>query len=460
MIESDQDRGGVDRIPLAPGAIPFFGHGLRLLRDPLGFLASLGGTGTLTRIRLGPLTIVIACDPGTSRAILLDDRTFDRGGPLYDRSREFAGDGLGTCPHSRHRRQRRLCQPAFAPERLPGYAEAMTAAIDEILASWTPGHTVDVSAEMSRLTVRVAVRTMFSTSFPIHLVDQVVEDFEVIAKTMFRRMVMPPLVNRLPTPGNRRYHRARDRLRAVAADLIAGRRSDPRDHSDLLSAMMRARDTDVTAEHAGLRDEELVDQVFTFLFAGAETTASTLAWALYLLSQNSQARDEVHREVDRNLTAATASASDLPKLPALDLVLREALRLYPAGWLLTRVVSAPTRLGGFALPAGTTVAVSPHVIHRRADIYPAPGEFVPGRWLATPPGPSTYVPFGAGARRCIGDQFGLLEAGLALATITARWQLTPVSARPAPVSLKDLPAPKNLLMRLTPRTPADTAAPV
>jgi pentalenene oxygenase len=401
------------------------------------------------------LTIVIVCDPDLSRSVLLDDRTFDRGGPLYDRSREFAGDGLGTCPHSRHRRQRRLCQPAFAPDRLSGYGDAMIASIDEVLASWTPGSTIDVSAEMSKLTVRIAVRTMFSASFPTRLVDQVADDFAVIAKTMFRRMVLPPLVNRLPTPGNRRYYQARDRLRAVAADLIAQRRTDPRDQSDLLSALMRARDTDASADNTGLHDEELVDQVFTFLFAGAETTASTLAWALYLLSQHEQAHHQVSLEVDRHLTAATASVRDLPKLTTLDLVVREALRLYPAGWLLTRVVSATTQLDGITLPEGTIVAVSPHLIHRRADIYPDPGEFAPERWLATTPGPTTYVPFGAGARRCIGDQFGLQETGLALATITARWQLTPVATRPVSVSLEHLPAPKNLLMRLTPRTPTE-----
>ncbi|WP_216893126.1 cytochrome P450 [Nocardia alni] len=451
------ERGDLDRIPVAPGALPFFGHGLRLLADPLGFISSLGGKNALSRIRLGPLTIVMVCDPDTSRSVLLDDRTFDRGGPLYDRSREFAGNGLGTCTHSAHRRQRRLCQPAFAADRLPGYAQAMTASIDEVLASWSPGQTIDVSAEMSKLTVRVAVRTMFSSSFPAHLVDQVADDFAVIAKTMFRRMVMPPIVNRMPTPGNRRYYGARQRLRAVAADLIAQRRTDPHDQSDLLSALMRARDTDA-GDDAGLHDEELVDQVFTFLFAGAETSASTLAWALYLLSQHPQARSQVNSEVDQHLTAATASASDLPNMPTLDLVLREALRLYPAGWLLTRVVSATTQLDGVTIPAGTIVAVSPHLIHRRADLYADPGEFAPERWHSTTAGITTYIPFGAGARRCIGDQFGLLEAGLALATITARWDLTPVSTRPVSVSLEHLPAPKNLMMTLTPRAHSSTAA--
>lgn len=448
----------LDSIPLARASVPILGHGLRFLADPLGFISSLYVNGDMARVRLGPLTVVVVGDPELTRAVLLDDRTFDRGGPLYDRSREFAGDGIGTCPHSRHRRQRRLCQPAFGPERVPGYADAMISAIDDVLRHWDDGRIVDISTEMSKLTIRVAVRTMFSTSLPEHLFQQLADDFAVLAGTMFRRMVLPPIINRLPLPGNRRYYRARGRLRAVAADLIEQRRADGRDHGDLLSALMAARDPDSTGHRIVLNDEELIDQVFTFLFAGAETTASTLAWALYLLTRSPDVARQVHEEVDSVLSQATAHYDDIPKLPVVNRVITETLRLYPAGWLLTRVVSTDTELNGITLPAGTTVAVSPHLIHRRADIYERAEQFVPDRWLDTVPDRMTYIPFGAGARRCIGDQFGLVEAVLALATITARWRLAPLTARPVSPGLEHLPAPTNLEMRVWRRQPTATAA--
>ncbi len=174
-----------------------------------------------------------------------------------------------------------------------------------------------------------------------------------------------------------------------------------------------------------------------------------------MLGRAPEVEHEVHAEVDRLLTDRTAGFDDLGNLPTVSRVLTETLRMYPAGWLLTRVVSRDTELAGIRLPEGTTVAVSPHIIHRREDIYERANEFTPSRWDDVKPDRTTYIPFGAGARKCIGDQFALTEAGLALATITARWQLTALSDRPVSASLKHLPAPRHLMMRLTSRIGAD-----
>lgn len=447
----------IDAIPLAKGHLPVFGHGASFLRDPLGLVSSLPRDGDLVRIKMGPMTVVVVCDPQLTRDVLLDDRTFDRGGPLYDRSREVAGEGLGTCTYATHRRQRRLCQPTFRLDRFPGYAEVMATAVEDVTRSWRDGQVIDLSSEMSKLTVRVAVRTMFSTGLPEATVQQVADDFTLIAKGMFRRMVMPPLINHLPTSGTRRYYQAKDRLRRVGAHLIAERRCDDRDRGDLLSSLLSARDPEAGPDSAAMTDSELGDQIFTFFLAGAETTASTLAWALYMLGRAPEVERAVHAEVDHLLTDRTAGFDDVGNLPTVNSVLTETLRMYPAGWLLTRVVARDTELAGIHLPAGTTVAVSPHIIHRREDIYERANEFIPSRWDGVKPDRTTYIPFGAGARKCIGDQFALTEAGLALATITARWRLTALSDRPVSASLKHLPAPRNLMMRLTSRISADTA---
>ncbi|WP_280441615.1 cytochrome P450 [Nocardia brasiliensis] len=448
----------LESIPLAEGHLPILGHGRRLLTDPLGFIAALPAHGKMCRIQIGPLPIVVVGDPDLTRTILLDDKTFDRGGPLYDRSREFAGDGIGTCLHGRHRRQRRLCQPSFQPERLVGYSALIAASIEDVLKHWEDGQAADISTEMSKLTVRVAVRTMFSSSLAEDLIEQIARDCAVLASTMFRRMALPPVFNRLPTPRNRRYYQARSRVRGVAAQLIGQRHADPHDHGDLLSALIDARDPASPAAEARLSDEELIDQVFTFLFAGAETSASTLAWALYLVARNPRVEEQLHEEVDQALTDATARYDDLPNLSVVNRIITETLRLYPAGWLLTRVISADTALDGVRLPANTTIAVSPHLVHRRPDIYERPDEFDPDRWIDISPDKLTYLPFGAGARRCIGDRFGLIETGLALATIAARWRLTSRTARPIAPSLAHLPAPRNLLMHTWQRRSAAETA--
>ncbi|WP_054811222.1 cytochrome P450 [Nocardia arizonensis] len=452
----------LDAIPFAPGRRPFVGHAPAFLDDPIGFVSSLPAYGKLCRIQLGPTAIVVVGDRELIRGVLLDDRTYDKGGPFYERSRDVAGNGLGSCPHHQHRRQRRLCQPAFREDRVRGYAETMSRSVQRALAGWTDGAVVDLSAAMVEFGVDAAVRTMFSASLSEHAIGSASDDLGVIAEGLFRRTVLPAAVNRLPTPGNRRFFAARRRIRGLAADMIAERRRSSVDRGDLLSALLAARDVGASAASAcdaELSDRELVDQVFTFFLAGAETTAGALTWSLYLLGRHPDIAAAVHAEVDTVLAGRAARAADLVDLPLVNRVLTETLRLYPPGWLLTRVVSADTTLGGVAIPAGTTIAVSPHTVHRDPSIYLRPHDFVPDRWLAVTPDRTGYLPFGAGARRCIGDRFALVEAGIALATIASRWQLTATEAGPLTITLRELPAPRALPMRLTARTALDRETP-
>ena len=225
-------------VPPAPGSTPLLGHAPALLRDPPGFVASLPAHGALVGLRLGPQPVVMVCDPELTRKVLLDDRNFDKGGPLYERLRDVLGHGLGTCPHQLHRRQRRLCQPAFQRERLPAYAAVMAAETQAAVDSWHDGQVIDVLQEMMTLTARVAVATMFSSALPPAAVDQVVADITTLLNAIIRRVITPqPLLN-LPTLANRRYHQALTRLRGTVAKIVAARRSEGGDHGDLLSALM------------------------------------------------------------------------------------------------------------------------------------------------------------------------------------------------------------------------------
>jgi cytochrome P450 len=191
--------------------------------------------------------------------------------------------------------------------------------------------------------------------------------------------------------------------------------------------MLAARD-----EHGdALTDTEIRDQVLSFWVAGTETTASLLAWSLHLLGQHPEVARRVHTEVDAVLDGRVARHTDVARLDCTTRVLTETLRLYPPAWVLTRVLTAETTLASKTLPAGTILLYSPYLIQRRGDLYPHPDRFDPDRWLsdhATHQHRGTFIPFGGGARKCIGESFAMMEATLALATITARWQLNPSPA--------------------------------
>ncbi|MFJ4845534.1 MULTISPECIES: cytochrome P450 [unclassified Streptomyces] len=437
-------------IPAAPHALPLAGHLVRLLRDPLAFLTSLPAHGDLVRIRLGPLTVVVLCDAELTRHVLTSDRVFDKGGPVYDRAREVAGNGLPTCPYSAHRRQRRLIQPAFHPARLHRYAETMTGCIDERTAAWHAGQVLEVPTEMMAIASQAAAAAFFSHALPPAELGRILDDVATLINGMGRRMLMIPPLDRLPTPSNRSYLRARARLRDTLDQVVAQRLAEGTDRGDLLSALIAARDPE---EGGGMSTAEIGDQTTAFFLAGTETTAATVGWALDLLAQHPEIERRVHSEVDTVLGGAAATHADLPHLPLAERVITETLRLRPPGWFITRVVSADTELDGHLLPAGTTVAYSAYLIHHRPDLYDNPEAFDPDRWDPTRPQPPRHalIPFAAGARKCIGDTFATTEATLALATITARWRLEHVPGHSARPALAMTLRPRDLRMRAHPR---------
>ncbi|MFH8385532.1 cytochrome P450 [Kitasatospora sp. NPDC018058] len=433
----------------APGALPLLGHAPAFVRRPYEFVAGLPAHGDLVRIRLGPLDAYVVCHPDLARRLLTEHRVYDKGGLIFDKAREVFGDGLVTCPASDHQRQRRLLQPAFHRERLPGYAAIMAEEIAGAIAPWRDGQVIDVPAAMHRLTIAATARCLFAAHeqagpLPVH------DSMNIVIKGVARRVMMPlPGLNRIPTPGNRRYQRARADLAEITKRLIADYRAAGTDHHDLLSILLAARDDD----GRGLSDEEIHDQMVTFLLAGMETTAATLSWTWTLLATHPSVRERLHAELATVLDGRPARHEDLPALPLTTRIVTETLRLYPPAWILSRVVAdGDAELGGHRIPVGTTILYSPYLLHRRADLFPAPDRFDPDRWLAdSRPTPGTYAPFGAGARRCIGDAFGTTEAALAIATIAARWSVTPTSGRPIRPARGSSMSPRPFTATLTRR---------
>lgn len=421
------------------------GHAVRLLRDPLRFLSSLPAQGPVVWIRVGPVDAVVVCDAELTRQVLLDDRTFDKGGLLVDRGKEIVGNGVGTCPRDEHRRQRRLTQPGFHIDRFPGYARVMTDEITRVTDAWRDGQVVDILAEMLAVTSHTTARTMAAAGvLDSGVLGEIVDDFSVILTGMYRRMFLPHPLDRLPTAGNRRYRRARARLRRTLGRVVAAYRASGEDHGDLLSIL-------VTPDSEPFSDKEVVDQLVTLFLAGTESTASTLAWTLHMLGERPDLEQRLHAEVDRVLAGATPAFTDVPALALTGHLITETLRLYPAGWLFTRVATTDTDLGGHHIPAGTTVVYSPYLIHR-SDLYKNPERFDPDRWARDTPPRDAFLAFSAGARKCLGDTFAMTEATLALAIIATRWRLRPLPGERVRTTVDTTLRPGGLRMRVTARS--------
>ncbi|MEU5217337.1 cytochrome P450 [Streptomyces sp. NPDC020807] len=430
----------------APGALPLLGHLPYLAARPLAFLDSLPAHGDVVRVRMGTRTLHVVHEPALVRRILTDRHDFDRGGVLYDKIRAVLGNGLATCPHAEHRRQRRALQPAFRQALMARYATTMAAETEALTARWRPGDTVDLTRETFRLTTAVAVRTLFSAGISDRAAEHLRTALEVLLPGVYTRVVAP-VVDHVPSPARRRYRRALAVWRTGVADIVAAYRATGTDHEDALSLLLAARD----ADGRPLTDADLCDQVATLVLAGAETTSSTIAWALRLLADDPDASARLHAEVDAVLDGRTADHTDLATLPFTTDVVREVLRLYPPAWSVTRTAVRDTTLAGRPLPAGSTVMCCLYLVHRRADLFHDPARFAPDRWTTGLVPRDAYVPFGLGATRCIGDVFGMTEAVLALATLAARWHLTPVSTRPPRPAPRIVLSPGPLPMRLAPR---------
>jgi pentalenene oxygenase len=434
----------------APGALPLLGHAPAILRGPVEFMESLPAHGDLVEIRLGPQRAYVPCHPDLLQQILVEDRVFDKGGPLMDTARDAVGNGLATCPHHDHRRKRRLTQPAFGQAALARYSAVMSSEVAAARALWQDGQVIDAFGEFSRLAVRIVSRTLFSAEIGDDTTDELQHSFKTLSAMIGPRVFVPAAAQRLPLPVNRRYHKAIDHLHDVVDRVM----TDCRDGDDA-GGLLSVLSGDAASGGADLTPAEIRDEVITMLGAGTESTAAAVCWTLYLLARHPDLRQRLYAEVDTVLAGRTPGHDDLPALEFTRRVVTESLRLCPPLWLLTRVTTAPVTLAGRFLPAGTTIMYSPHAIQRQAAVYPDPRRFDPDRWLpgtATPAPRNAFTVFATGARKCIGDIYATNETIITVAGIAARWQFDcapGTDSRPAPLSGINHPA--KLLLELRPR---------
>jgi cytochrome P450 len=323
-------------------------------------------------------------------------------------------------------RQRRIAQPAFHRQRMLGLAGTMAEAARATAASWEDiarnGHPVDVEEEMMKLTRAVVLRALLGADLGPYTstIDQA---WTTINQYIGESFWSLGFTDTLPTPKYRRFQAARAVLRGAVEHVISERRRGTTDHPDLLAMLMSARDED-TGE--AMTDEQLRVEVTTFLLAGQETTSLALTWTWYLLSQHPSAREKLENEIDAVLGGRPPDYADLANLPYLRMVLDESMRLYPPAWGFSRQAMADDELGGYRLPKGWLAFIIPWVMHRHPAYWSDPERFDPERFSPERSADRpkfVYIPFGAGPRQCIGNQFATIEAQLTLATLVQQYRL-------------------------------------
>lgn len=417
------------RLPPGPPGDLILGSVRSLRRDPLAFFLQLATDyRDVSSFRAGPRRIVLASHPDAARHVLQEHaKRYDKQTRGFDALRLLLRNGLLTSEGPSWLRQRRLMQPAFHRQRIAGFATLFADAAGGLAAQLerhAGGTPVDVSAEIMRLTLRLASQTLFGTD--------VGEDAPRISRALTTSMRFAndritsilDLPLSIPIPSNRRASEAKDTLDAVVAKVVRERRRVGNDgRTDLLSMLMEATDEE-TGER--MNDEQLHDEVMTLLLAGHETTAAALTWTMVLLSRHPGVRRRLEEEVDTVLGGRLPTFEDVPKLALTRRVIDEAMRLYPPAWIISRRAIEDDELMGFHIPAGTIVVASPWVTHRTARCFDNPEGFDPDRFESARADAMprfAYFPFGGGPRMCIGNTFALLEATLVLATLSSRVRL-------------------------------------
>jgi cytochrome P450 len=389
--------------------------------------------GDFVPIRFGPFRAHAAFGPAEIEEVLVDHAGDYRKSLGTRMLMPLLGRGLLTADGEDWLRHRRLAAPAFHRDRVVGYGRTMARYAEERADAWREGDAVDVHEEMTALTLRIVARTLFDADVTARIEEVArlgseIQDFYYLRFANLRFLIP----TWLPTPGNRRLARVRRRLDEVVFRIIRERRPGE-DRGDLLSMLLLARDE----QGAGMSERQVRDEVMTLLLAGHETTALALSWAFLLLDRNPDARDRLEAELASVLVDRPAAPEDVAALPFTQAVINETLRLYPPAYVTGRQAIRETTVRGIRIPKRHMVLISIYTTHRDPRFFPEPDSFRPERWLdglekRLPRG--AFIPFGLGARKCIGSSFATMEAGLLLATIARRWrfELVPGEIRTHP----------------------------
>lgn len=382
-------------------------------------------------------TYVINHPDDVKRVLVSNHRNYTKGVGL-DRVKILLGNGIMTSEGDFWKRQRYMMQPMFHRRVITEFARTIDEENERLIARWEAqaarGEKVNVTDDMSELTLQIVLRSIFGPDLDRLAQQAGGNPFDVVTKEPAR---------------NLQFAYKFRQLGKVIADLVNRRRENGEEHPDFLGMLMTARDKE-TGD--AMSERELIDEVMTLVVAGHETTASGLNWTWYLLSQHPDVDAKLHAELAATPEQAAPSLTQVESLAYTRQVVNEALRLYPPGWLLSRRTIGPDVLCGYEIPAGTSVMLSPYLLHRHPRYWKDPDAFLPERFAPEHEAERprfAYMPFAAGPRHCIGETLALYEMLMHLYKVARRYRLTFVADRPVELEAQiNLRTRHPLYMRL------------
>ncbi|GAB3950834.1 cytochrome P450 [Spirosoma harenae] len=419
-------------VPLHPG-VPLLGNTLAFLYNPLSTLRTLQERHErLVHLRIGGRHQYLVLKPEDAKHVLQENhRNYGRS-PAFEVLKIFLGNGLLTSDGDFWRRQRRLAQPAFHRQKLAALSHTMVTETAEWIAELRQQNTqqpINISQAFMDVTMRIVCKTLFGSDVvgKLHGLSSALDSLNYLANDRMLSPIRFPI--HWPTPKNQRFRRAAEQVDSFIYGIIEQRRKNQQtEHTDLLSMFLDAED-ELTGER--MSDKQLRDECVTLFSAGHETTAVSMAWTMYLLSQHPNVLTQLQNESKTVLGDTLIPSPEVFRSLTYTLqVVQESLRLYPPAWIMSRRAFNPDQVGPYTIPAGDSALISPYLLHRDPANWPDPDRFDPDRFA--PGGPKeqlhsyAYLPFGGGPRLCIGNQFALMEMQILLAMLVREFDVKSV----------------------------------
>jgi cytochrome P450 len=417
--------------PLPPGPRDSL-FGLRLAgrfrRNPLKFLTNLTHDyGDLALFRLGPYRACLVNHPDLIRDVLVTHRlSFPKLARYCRTIQSFSGNNVFVSEGEHWLRQRRLVQPAFQTRLFDGYAEATVKHVQRMLQGWSDGAEFDLVPAMARLSLVCIGQALFN----VDLSDQVElygRALQIHSETLRDEFHAPfVLPDWLPTEAKRRKRWAAQCLRDLILRMIRERRATGGDREDVLSILLSA--VDESREDGRMSEQQAIDEATILFVAGQDDITAALSWCWCLMAQRPEVEARFRAELNTVLGGRLPVYADVARLPFTEMIIKETLRLYPPTWtLVPRCATAEVELGGYRIPRGTLVFISPYATHHDPRFFPEPERFDPDRFSPNRQqsiAQFAYIPFGGGPRICIGNHFSFTLLTMALAVIGQRFRIT------------------------------------
>ncbi len=408
-------------------------HYMHFFRDPISCMRQLhqkhGDITVLEPIlahRTPPRLHVLTVGPYFNQQVLGDPALFRTTGQTLrgpaDSSQRRLRYGLTRMQGTQHKQQRQLVMPPFHRKAVESYHGIMVNTVARMLNDWQVGTVCDAYCEMRKLAMVLASTILFSPE-PSEFLEVGTMIEEWLRRNFSANVWLFP-VNLPGTPYRGMLNHAR-KLEELILSMISQRRANPNGRIDVLSLLTQARDE----ESIGMSDTELVGQATILFGASYETTASTLTWTLFLLSQHPHIMLELLDELDRVLRGRAPESGELRNCQMLDRIIKESMRILPPVPYTIRAATAATEIGGYRIPKGSRVICSHFLTHHQPELYPEPEKFRPDRWLTIEPSQYEYMPFSAGPRMCIGTNFAMQALKISLSMILQRFRLQAVTGK-------------------------------